>query len=258
MIAAGAGRDEVVLAGRLDGVRSGVRLLGAATLHLLDEAILVEGGHGVLTLEHDCLDGVSLAEEAVLLRCAGGDLLRFHPEGGADLRALRALVELRATRLPELARSLRALGSRRGLPGSDHDRFFRPFLLARQRMERAATLDERLLAADAATLRDEVARVIAAFAAERHPQSPPDRRALHAELEELAEPLVAALDQLDGRAAAVRAADDAARVAACRGWAAALAVVFLRADDWWSAALPALADSRGGEGRVWRRFLRGG
>ncbi|HZF68947.1 MAG TPA: hypothetical protein VEZ47_12970, partial [Gemmatirosa sp.] len=55
----------------------------------------------------------------------------------------------------------------------------------------------------------------------------------------------------------VRAADDAARPAAWRAWAACMASAFAAADRAWIAALPALADARGGRGRLWRRVLRG-
>jgi hypothetical protein len=41
-------------------------------------------------------------------------------------------------------------------------------------------------------------------------------------------------------------------------WAAALARAFAVADAVWEAMLPALADPRGGAGRLWRRLLRGG
>lgn len=253
-------RDSPVLEGRVDGVRGGLRLHGATTVHLLDDAVLLEGGFGVVTIEHDCLEGVvATPEGVVLLHCAGGDRVSLVVTEGEPRGApLASALELAATRLPELARSLRTLGSRRGLPGSDHDRFFRPFLLARQRLEEGRTLEERLQGADAIALRMEIERVAAAFARERHPQSAPDRRALHAELEDLAEPLLDALERLDARADAVRSAEDVVRIARWRRWSAALADVFLRADDWWAGALPALADSRGRDGRLWRRILRKG
>lgn len=256
--------DAPILAGTVQGVRGGQRLHGAVAVHLLDDALLLEGSFGVVTIEHDCLEGIDVpAPGAVRLHCAGGDAVTLvvapAPASAAPGDApLRDALELAATRLPELARSLRTLGSRRGLPGSDHDRFFRPFLLARQRLEGGRSLEERLQGADATVLRAEVERALQRFAEERHPESAPDRRALHAELEDLAEPLLDALERLDARADAVRSADDVVRIAHWRRWAAALADVFLRADAWWAGALPALADPRGRDGRLWRRILRKG
>jgi hypothetical protein len=161
---------------------------------------------------------------------------------------------------PEVTRALRAFGSRRGLPGSDHDRFFAPLVEAlRAARETHATgaAWRTVNAVDVPRVEAAVRAALAVLAAERAAGSPPDARALEAELEELCEPLFAALGALAERADLVRASDDAARPAAWRAWAAGMASAFAAADRAWIAALPALADARGGRGRLWRRVLRG-
>lgn len=165
---------------------------------------------------------------------------------------------------PEVTRALRAFGSRRGLPGSDHDRFFAP-LVAELQAARTAhaggagwrTVDATDAARAAAALRG----ALAALAADRAADSPADARALEAELEELCDEVFGALDALAAHADALRATvldpagDDAARRRAWSAWTARLASAFAALDRAWIAALPALADPRGGRGRLWRRVL---
>lgn len=165
--------------------------------------------------------------------------------------------------LPEVTRALRAFGARRGRPGSDHDRFFAPLLdpLRRARDHVARGTDRPWDAArhvDAAAVAAGTRATLDAMAAEHGGPHAPDRRALAAELDELAEPLFAALGTLGSAAAALAAAGEAERPTAWRAWAAALAGAFTAADGVWEAMLPALADPRGGAGRLWRRVLRRG
>lgn len=164
--------------------------------------------------------------------------------------------------LPEVTRALRAFGARRGRPGSDHDRFFAPLLdpLRRARDHVARGTDRPWDAArcvDAGAVAADVRAALDALAAEHGGPRAPDRRALAAELDELAEPLFDALGALGGAADALAAAGDAGRPAAWRAWALALARAFAAADAAWESMLPALADPRGGAGRLWRRVLRG-
>jgi hypothetical protein len=167
--------------------------------------------------------------------------------------------------LPEVTRGLRGLGSRRGSPGSDHDRFFAPLLAplrrAREAAERAAPGWPRAAAFagafDPPRMAAELRDTLAALATERWPESAPDRRALEAELHDLAEETLEGLDTLGAGTARLRDADDdETREGAWRAWRTALVRAFAAADRCWLAALPALADSRGGEGRLWRRVLR--
>lgn len=159
--------------------------------------------------------------------------------------------------LPEFTRSLRALAVP-SAPGSDHDRVFAPLLQARTSAHRVQTFEARLSAFDAVRLERAWREVITALATDRHPRSAPDRRALAAELEELAAPLWRALAALARSAAAARTAPVASRQAAWQHWVDAVQQVFNRADDWWRAALPVLGDPRGRRGSLWRRILRRG
>jgi hypothetical protein len=163
--------------------------------------------------------------------------------------------------LPEVTRALRAFGARRGRPGSDHDRFYAPLLdpLRRARDHVARGTDRPWEAAalvDAGAVDAAVRAALAALAAEHGGAQPADRRALAAELEELAGPLFGALGALGGAAGALAAAAPPERAAAWRAWAAALGRAFAAADATWEAMLPALADPRGGAGRLGRRVLR--
>ena len=164
--------------------------------------------------------------------------------------------------IPEVTRALRAFGARRGLPGSDHDRFYAPLLgplrRARDHVARATGRPwEAAALVDAAAVDADVRAMLAELAAAHAGPRAPDRRALEAELEELAEPLFAALGALGTAAAALAAAEPWERPGAWRDWVAALLAAFRAADAAWEAMLPALADPRGGAGRLWRRVLRG-
>lgn len=157
--------------------------------------------------------------------------------------------------LPEFTRSLRALAVP-SAPGSDHDAVFRPLIHARGAAHRVQALEGQVAAFDATRLEREWREVIAGLAAARHPGSPPDRRALIAEIETLAAPLWRALAQLSKAAAEARKAAPDARFAAWERWTAAVQQVFNTADDWWRATLPVLGDPRGARGSLWRRVLR--
>jgi hypothetical protein len=156
--------------------------------------------------------------------------------------------------LPEFTRSLRALAVP-SAPGSDHDRVFAPLLQARTSTQRVRTFEARIGAFDAARLERAWREAIAALAADRHPRSAPDRRALAAELEELAAPVWRALGALTRSAASARAAPLADREGAWEAWVASVQQVFNAADDWWRAALPVLGEPRGRRGAFWRRIL---
>jgi hypothetical protein len=157
--------------------------------------------------------------------------------------------------LPEFTRSLRALAVP-SAPGSDHDVVFGPLLEARRTAHRATSVEQQLAAFDAGKLERAWRGAIATLAERRHGKSLPDRRALGAELEILATPLWAELAALKAAAEATRLARPHEKRAAWEGWVAQLRVVFTAADAWWERALPALADSRGRQGALWRRILR--
>ncbi len=163
--------------------------------------------------------------------------------------------------IPELTRALRTFASQRGAPGSDHDRYFAPLVGAlRAARDALAAGDpapwraaERV---DAQGVADAMREACGALAEARAAGSATARRALEAELLELAEPTFAALGEVGARARALADADADARAAAWGAWTAALGRAFAAADASWEASLPALADPRGGVGRLWRSILR--
>ncbi len=91
---------------------------------------------------------------------------------------------------------MRGLGSRRGTVGADHDRFFAELLAARRAAEGFAEPESRLAAFDSQRLSQALTTLLGELAAERYPESGPDRRALEAELLEHAERVYAALDDV--------------------------------------------------------------
>jgi hypothetical protein len=99
-------------------------------------------------------------------------------------------------------------------------------------------------------------------AARRAPASPPDRRALEAELAECTAPLAGALRHLARLATEVREAPDDVLFTQWREWAAGLGLVFSRADRCWEASWAALSSERrlsarpSAFRRLWRRLRR--
>ena len=247
--------------GRIGG--AAVETVGVAQLE--GERLLVASEDGTsLSSAVSAWTGVRVAPEEIVCLLPGGDALTL--AAGGDAASFLALGETLRTRgfaLPEVTRALRAYGSRRGNPGSDHDRFFAPLVdplrAARDHVARGGTEPWRAATlADGAAMATALRDALSGLAAERFPQQPPERRALEAELHDLVEPVTDALAVLAERAAALRDAPDDERLTRWRAWAAALGDAFARADRAWIAALPALADPRGGSGRLWRRVLRRG
>jgi len=114
--------------------------------------------------------------------------------------------------LPEFTRALRALGSRRGrrggrAAGADQQaRFFSPLVDARSAAAAANDAAGILAAFDATTLRAAFRETLDTFAHDRYPEYAPARRALEAELFDVAEPLFSALDEMHPMPAGEKAA----------------------------------------------------
>jgi hypothetical protein len=247
------------------GLLRGAELDARATARLEADALtLAPDDARALSLPLARLDGLRVEAREIACFVAGGDALELTPDGDDDaFRALGAALRARAFALPEVTRALRAYGSRRGSPGSDHDRFFaalvEPLRAARDHVARGGAEPWGAAThADGAAMAAAMHAAMSTLAAERFPQHPPERRALEAELHDLIEPVAESLQALGERAAALRDADDDVRLLRWREWSAALGDAFARADRAWLAALPVLADPRGGSGRLWRRVLRRG
>lgn len=223
--------------------------LGPATVAVDDDALIVAVASSAsdppIRVPLTAIDGAVRRGDELQLALRDG--MRLTIESGASAE-LRDAILSRCRALPELTRALRAFGSRRGHRASrastqhDQRRFFAPLLDARRRAGAAVAPEDAIAAFDAVTLAESIDRALQEFAAERHTQPGPERRALEAELVDLTEPLRDALDALGiaGRGAA-ETPDDLRR---WRVWAMRLGVTFEVADRVWmslDAALDATA-----------------
>jgi hypothetical protein len=189
------------------------------------------------------LDGARLGPDQVILYPRSGDVVEMTGAPGrvVHLAELGRRLIAAACEVPELTVPLRGLGSARGQPGPDHDRFYAPFLAARRGAERSEEPEARIRAVDPAALDASLRRVVAELAVARYPKQPPERRALEAELSDLAEPVVASIGAMSEAAGRARAAGDDVRFVRWREWAVALKGVFMAADRCWLAMVPVLA-----------------
>jgi len=252
----GAGSREPFL---LHSAHVGKIELGTTTLTLDDETITIiasAGDERSARVRLATIDSLHVANRVLTIELRDGTHLRLF---GDRLVELRATVLESCRTVPELTRALRAFGSRRGQRSAratgteEQHRFFTPLLIARRAASVAMTPAEVISAFDADGLTQGFNAAIDRFAEERFRESPPARRALIAELSDLAEPLLASLDAL--RAAAKDAAGDLDNLRHWRHWAGALRDTFETADRVWlglDAALDAvqgrLPPTAGGRG----------
>lgn len=224
---------------------------GAVRLYDDTVSILLEDReHGVRI---DRLDGV-VWESPTLRLHIGRDVLEL--SGHPGLQPLGNQIIAAALALPEFTRTMRSLGTRRGDIGMEHDRFFSGLLAARRAAEGFVEPESRLAAFDPRRLSQSLTTLLGELAAERFPESAPDRRALEAELTEYAERVYVALDALGEAAEQVRVSASPGRLAQWRNWTRAAQRVFDEADRCWMAVLPALQEARvppPRRRRFWRR-----
>jgi hypothetical protein len=221
-------------------------------------------GEGTATVDDDVLTIIALAggAERMLriplsaidaLAMDGDDLVVSVRDGrqvaiaSAEVGRLRADVVARCFALPELTRTLRTFGSRRGQRGrrpnaaADQQRFFAPLVDARRAASKSSSPAETIAAFESAALTKSVDDALHRFAVERFGQNAPARRALEAELVDSSEPLHAALRLLAERAA--EAKERAEEIRAWRAWSLSLRDVFEAADRVWVALDVALDDA---------------
>lgn len=240
---------------RVIGVTGGATLDAAAEFTLTDRYVRLALAGGEVAITYDGLDGAD--SDGLVLTLAGRDGAALRVEGLARASHVADEIAERGARLPEFTRGLRAFASVRGEAGSDHDVFFGPLLAARRAMHDAPSAAARVGAMAPAPLREAVAAARAELGRRRWPdeRDAGDRRALIVELEELEAPLLDALDRVGFAAEAWTGSPGAAKLREWRRWCAAVTAVWEAADAAWIAALPALTDSRGAEGALWRRVL---
>jgi hypothetical protein len=189
------------------------------------------------------LDGARPDPDLLTLYPHTGDVIELRPGPGkvAQLAAFGRQIIAAGCSIPELTVQLRGMGSSRAQPGADHDRFFAAFLAGRTAAAKALEPMHRLGAVDPAALDASLTRVTRELAAGRFPKHPPERRALEAELTDLAEPVVRSIGSLAEAARGVREAPDDLVFVRWRAWAAAYRAVFVAADRCWLATVPVLA-----------------
>ncbi|MGA1417129.1 MAG: hypothetical protein ACO327_01825 [Gemmatimonadaceae bacterium] len=160
--------------------------------------------------------------------------------------------------LPDVLRETRSVGVP-SAPGSDHERLMRPLLAAHRTAQEARTREGQLEAFEPAALEQGWRTLCLEFAAERHPASVPDQRALVAELTAQGTAVWAALADLAVAARWMRVAPSADASVAAEAWVRwidALRALFTAVDRWWGAIVPILAEGAGRRGAFWRRVLQ--
>jgi hypothetical protein len=246
------------LAVRLHGAWQDRALDYDATVRLDDYTLTIDCAQGTpprITLPADQLTGAELRGDTLTLRAVDGHAVVVSaPE---HLDGLRNRLEAAVCVFPAQTLSLRGFGSERSAPGSDHDRWFEALLHARRVAEESRTIETQRRAFDAARFTRHAHALRESWAAERFTAAA-DRRAMQAELEELATPFTQIIRQLEHSSLRLRQAPDAHQFDAWRRWTAVVQQTFRAADDVWMAMVPVLADSRGSQGSFWRRLIRRG
>jgi hypothetical protein len=244
--------DSVPVAVSVWALWRGAEVSAPGTFELLADAarVRVPSAGLDLMIPFAALDGARVSLGHLTLYPSNGDVVEL--SGAAELGEMGRHLRARACTLPELTLALRGLGSRRANPGPDHDRYFGPLLAARRAAQRASDPAGRLAAMRGTALEAELERVLRAFAGERFPASPPDRRALEAELDDLAAPVRTSLRRMDDAARAAGAASDDTAFVWWRAWAAECRALFAHADACWLAAIPALSAVPTSPRRFWR------
>jgi hypothetical protein len=158
--------------------------------------------------------------------------------------------------VPELTLGLRNFAAPSAL-GDIHSKFFVPLLDARRAAAIAGRWNARVTAFDADRLDATMRMTLAELANERYPKSPPDRRALTAQLEDACGDFFDALDMLrEAQRSILDDHDDARRTALWNEWIANLRGVFSAADRGWEQIQPVLAAAPPPAGRSRRRVRR--
>lgn len=184
------------------------------------------------------IDGIAVSSTSpeqvhLTLYLASGDVLDL--AGDDRLRTFGAQLLAQACTIPELTRALRALGSRRGLPGTSHDAWFAPLLSARRSLEGVTDPLRQVAMLDAPQLSQTMATVITQLAVIQAPTDAAAQRAIEAILEEAAEPMFEAIERMAIAADALRGGALDTRLADWRRWMDSVRAVFVATDESWRA-----------------------
>ena len=245
-----------MLSARLHGAWDNRALDYDATVQLDGNALRITydaSAPQTIDLTVDQLRGAVLSDDTLALHVAGGSTVVL--SGSPHLDGLRNRLEAIVCVFPAQTLSLRGFGSERSAPGSDHDRWFDALLTARRVSEESRTVETQRRAFDAPRLARHAQLTREAWAVARCDDAA-DRRALDAELEEIALPYTTALRQLEHAALRLKQAPNELQFDVWRRWTGMVQRSFRSADDVWALMVPVLCDPRGSTGALWRRLLR--
>jgi hypothetical protein len=237
----------------LGGLLRGRELEGEAMVSLDTDALSLDTARGRISLALAQLEGIRVPGDVLELFLDTGDVIQLAQ--APDLNELATDIASRVCAMPEMTRSLRALGAGSLAAGEEHDRFFGPLLEARLLAERAPNLVAVRAAFDAPALRAATEQVLEEIAAERYPREPGERRALFAELNDHTHELFARIAELERAEAALGTSEDSERFVMWRAWSAVLRNVFRSADESWIEIHPVLSDDRRGKPSLWKRLF---
>jgi len=240
----------------LGGLLRGRELEGEAMLSLDADFLSLDTARGRISIPLEQLEGIRVPGNMLELFLATGDVLELAQS--SDPNGLAAEIASHVCAIPEMTRSLRALGAGSLSAGEEHDRFFGPLLEARLIAERAPNLVAARAAFDAAALRAAAEQVIADIAAQRYPREAGERRALAAELTDHTRELFARIAELERAESTLGASEDSVRFALWREWSKVLRDVFRSADTSWIEIHPVLTDERRGRPSFLKRLFERG
>ncbi|MEO7965311.1 MAG: hypothetical protein ABIT38_15495 [Gemmatimonadaceae bacterium] len=224
------------------GVWRARSIIDVVTLFVEDEELVIRLSDGEeLVIPHVQLTGAEWRGEMLTLH-VGEESLQL--TGGLQLDRTWVAIAARACSVPEMTRGLRAMGGRHGDDDELQQRFFSPLLQARRRLESTEPIDWKVSGVDATALAERLRAMLAAVAAELHPERPAYRRALEAELLDAAELLFLRLALLEDVATQLHQAPESSRFVTWRLWALTLRQIFVDADRSWVAIRRAINNVR--------------
>jgi hypothetical protein len=238
--------DRLLTPVAVTAVRIGRTNLGEGRVVLEEETISVLVRSTVdepVRMGFDSVESVAVKGREAVLVLRDGTRVTFVSAGAAQFAGA---VLSRCRALPELTRALRTFGSRRGTRSQrdsspmDQRQFFAPLLEARRLAGSASAPDAAVAAFNGSALCEALTATLRQFAAARHTEEGPARRALEAELDEIVEPLIAAISSLTEAGNTAKDAVDDLKV--WRTWAGQLRTTFEVADRVW-VSLDAALDS---------------
>ncbi len=180
----------------VSAARVGRADLGEGTATVDDDVLTViarpSGAERLLRIPISAIDALAIDGDEVVVSVRDGRQVAMT---SGDAAQLHREIVARCFVLPELTRTLRTFGSRRGHRGrrpsaaAEQQKFFAPLVDARRVASKSASAAETIAAFESAALTHALDEALRRFASERFGQNGPARRALEAELVDSSEPL---------------------------------------------------------------------